>query len=371
VEVWRDRIYELQLITADGRALMLTRRRFADETIPSQQVYRVAPRGRWLAVGMREGLVLLDRAARPWPIAPDVADFRFSPDGSWLAVATRTPGELRLIDIRGDAPVTRRRVGLSNTMQLEWSAAGVVIARTAAPGEDELVLLPLDGEPRPFYRGQLSRIAAAARGWRVAAFSPQALLDFDLQNPAPPRRWLGRYVVDNAEMAADGSALLFVTSQVDASRYEGAFRVDDNGIYPLYYGAVPSLWAADEAARFVWLGDDGQMRVGDARYPTGLAGKVYGSARFRRDGPGIIGTTGDRVLAWDADGGHEQLLWRSASEKVRLIGADRYAGGLVVWQESPAPDCRDDFWRCNLLRGESGKGCATRYGECEASSRER
>jgi hypothetical protein len=355
--VRRDRTYELALIAAGAPTRLLTRMRFRGKTVPSQTVYRVAPGGRWLAFRESDRLRLLDAAAHEWELAPAFEDFRFSADGRWLAVATRTSsddtgryderraGELVFVELGGKAPVARRRFALSGMQRIEWSAAGVVVHHVRLPQgglvEDELMLVPLDGEPRSIYHGSFDRFTSAARGARVLVFTSNQILDFDLAHPdAPAKRSPGEYVIENVEMAADGSAALFV----GWTRYgpSAAFLLGREGpVRKLFSGTVSSVWSADDGARFVWRAADG-VHLGERDFPVVQpAASLYASlpsVRFRRDAPGLIAVREKQVVAWDADGKNEKVLWQPKDPAAQLLGADHFAGGLVVWQESESDE---------------------------------
>ena len=64
---------------------------------------------------------------------------------------------------------------------------------------------------------------------------------------------------------------------------------------------------------------------------------IIDSVRFRRDADGLIGVRDNHVFAWDPRRATEQLLWTEAAGGYRLIGAERFQGGLVVWREHPDP----------------------------------
>jgi hypothetical protein len=369
--VRRDRTYQLALISSDGTSRLPLRNRFPALDLRSQIVYRVSPGGRWLAVGDDDGgLRLLDGARRSFSIAEAYTDFRFSPDGRWLAVAARPrkapqPAELPwpsdelppadqllLVDLGAPVPVPRSLARLTGITYLEWSAAGVLLQRTVREryATEELTLVSLAGAQRAVHSGGFDRFASAARGYRVLVLERDGILEYDLSQP--DRFWrriadnsdVERDVLRNIEMAADGSAALYVT--VDKEKVDGnpdMFRLREH-LFLVEGTSTPrrieaqrvsSLWADDEGARFVWQ-DTAGMHLGGVTFTLARRDALT-SVRFRRDARGFVAARGREVVTWSAAGQGEAVRWRDAQPDERLIGADSYAGGLVVWTERDDP----------------------------------
>ena len=56
--------------------------------------------------------------------------------------------------------------------------------------------------------------------------------------------------------------------------------------------------------------------------------------RFLADGRFIV-AAGDQVFIWDAERDTRERLWAEVDPARRIIAADRFDGGLVVWIEAP------------------------------------
>jgi hypothetical protein len=355
--VRRDRTYELTLIGALGRARPISRiSHYLGDSVESQSVYRVAPGGRWLAFRDGDALSLMNSLGQRWQIAPAFDDFRFSADGHWLAVTTsahstsprydhRRAGELIFVELGRWWSQVRRHVAVAGLQRIEWSAAGVVVHHVRMSEqnalEDELLLVPLTGASRPLYHGlyegAFDRFASAARGTRVLVFTNRDTVELDAAQALPElRHHEGVFTIKNVEMAADGSGALVVSYPLSTSN-EYTFLFEQQAVQrALHTGSVYGVWPADEGARFVWQAPDG-IHVGARDFPlvvpTDAWAKSINSVRFRRDAAGLIAARDDDVVAWDERGGHEKVLWRVKRSDVRLIGADSFAGGVVVWQE--------------------------------------
>jgi len=364
--VRRDRTYQLALISSDGKSRLHLRTRFPEHDLRSQVIYRTSPGGRWLAFGDNDGAMRLLDAAHHWYLVADsYVDYRFSPDGRWLAVAVRsgnTPppvnfqgshdelpaDQLLLVDLSGPTPVSRSLAKLEGITYVEWSAAGVLLQRTVR-GEDELTLVSLQGAQRVVRTGPFRRFASAARGFRVLVFLDTIMLEYDLSQPD---RLLQIIETDphldqelrNVEMAADGSTTLYVMlARVPIDGKIGWFT-ERNELFLIEGTSTPrlidtndvsSLWADDAGARFVWQNKAG-MHLGGNTFAL-LHEDALTSVRFRRDAPGFVAARGRQAVTWNATGQDEVVRWSDSQTNERLIGADLYAGGLVVWIERDEP----------------------------------
>jgi hypothetical protein len=356
--VRRDRTYQLALVSSDGKSRLPLRSRFADDgDVRSQTVFRASPGGKWLAYGDDAGaLRLLDGARASFTVASSYTDFRFSPDGRWLAVAARLSvdnhaprwhplpdHELVLIDLQGPVPVSRSLAKLYGILRVEWSAAGVLVQLAEGDGP-ELILVSLSGTQRVVHRGAVQRFASAARGYRVLVFGLVTVVEYDLSQPERFSRDVAFLPSDermiNVEMTADGSATVYVMSKRVELDRDGFKLLDGDQLFlvegmsePRRIAAnlVTSLWAADDGARFVWQ-DNAGMHLGDVVFTLARRDPLV-SVRFRRDAPGFVAAVGTVVLSLDATGHDPKQLWRDPEPYESVIGADSYAGGLVVWTE--------------------------------------
>lgn len=336
----RDRIYKLSLVRPDHDPTVLAELRFDEEqTVPSQQMYRVAPGGRWLAYASRHGqLRLRDVEGHDTAVAGGFIDFRFSADGRWLAVAGRAPGDsdLILFDLSGSKPVARSLGSLPWITRIEWSADGIVVEQLRITNrlEQRLRLVSTTGEYHVVYEGGFDAFASAARGHRAIVVSFGDVREFDLAKPEQPPRVTATDLVGRidqkltyAEMSADGEQVLLATDRE-------LFAVDRNGrTRRVSAQHVTAIWPADDGGRMVWL-DDAGMHVGGADAPTRLSGR-FTSVRFRRDQPGLIGVLRGNALLWDSEGQNPRSVWRA--QDAELVGADAFAGGVVVWTATTAP----------------------------------
>jgi hypothetical protein len=328
--VRRDRIYRLTLVAPDGANVVLSELRFEPRApVPSQRVYRASPGGRWLAYESSTGaLRLRDAQGHDHGVAPAFADFRFSADGRWLAVASAPPqksdtSELLLIDLSGPTPQTRWLATLSSITRLEWSANGILVEQQHP---QRLRLVATTGAQHLVYEGDFTGFASAARGHRAVLVSPGKVRDFDLAQPAQPPRVVASERARSldlvyAEMSADGNQVLLADrSELLTLDKKGQLRQERAFV-------VSTIWPADDGARMLWVDSDG-VHLGDGTAPVRLRGD-FKSARFRRDQPGLVGALGGDAVLWDAEGQNGHVAWHAQDEEI--IGADSFAGGVVVW----------------------------------------
>jgi hypothetical protein len=375
--VRRDRTYELSLIAHGAPPRPLSSLAFAETSVPSRHIFRVAPGGQWLAFRSADGLSLMNARHQAFPLCSEFEDFRFSPDGRQLAVAKRVgsavaaedlrrPDALVIYDLTGAAPRRLRSLPIDGIAYIEWSARGVIVQHSIAPllpvqdsfkdelspkrdlsgnyrgldvrpsadplvtddaVQDELLLAPPLGAPSTIYRGAVDRFASAGRATRVVVFAREGVVDIDLAHPKAKRVSEKPGVfgfVDNIEMAADGSEVLV------ALKDEGIYAINAAGRQrPLATGRIGALWSTDEGARFVWSAADGLHLGAAGRYP--LVGPDAAAVRFRRDAPGLITIEGGQIVTRNDDGNLRAAL--SLPLTGRPVGADHFAGGLVLWLE--------------------------------------
>jgi hypothetical protein len=376
-----ERAYELVLIPPSGvPRLLASRRPGTDTVVRSEQAYVIAPDRRWLAYrGSGENLVLRapDGTERMFAHVDD-GELAFSPDGRFLAVA---PGrhsypwrkDVALIALADG--VERSLAGLGRFGSMRWSASGLVIFHGLgryhdyrseelwqwdwwsvaallnlplsyvtdygpAPApmvDDVLSLVTPDGGQRLLYRGSLYGFTAAAQSSRVVYFVRNGgifELDAADQDAEPRRIDDNRGVVESAELSPDGSHLLFAGAR--PSDWEPQTFLAETRARPRQVaGYCSGLWFARDGQAYACI-DGGRLvygRLGRAGEPAQLADAVE-SARFTDDGRLIV-VRANQVLAWDPERDTRELLWSEKDTRRRIIGADRFAGGLVLWREAP------------------------------------
>jgi hypothetical protein len=62
------------------------------------------------------------------------------------------------------------------------------------------------------------------------------------------------------------------------------------------------------------------------------------TVRFRRDRPGMLIVRGKNVLSWNPSDGSRQPLARNDDPLAKIVDADVFRGGVVVWLSRSDPD---------------------------------
>lgn len=301
----------------------------------SQQVMQVSPDGRLLAWAEPRGTgaALHLRSATEDRIVAEglLSDFRFSPDGRELALLVGD--SLRVVDLSTFA--VRVTDGLAAPRWLEHTAQGLLVLHTDAAGVDTISLVrPWRGATRVAVSpAGISRMTASSASGRVVWFEPapggtSRIWSLDFADPtAEPTRagTAAGGVVRNAEMAPDGSSFAFVTGW-------GLF-VADGGPVPRPEDAatdVHSLWYGP-GSELAWASPNGLSLLDAAGRHTLAApeGDVR-TARFRRDGAGLVFVRGATASAWDPATGRVTSLGAAAANQA-LVATDSFAGGVVLW----------------------------------------
>jgi len=389
-------------------SLLASRRAGPRQTIvAAEQELQPSADGRWLGYRGSKRDLHFRSAAGTERVITDVDPsglFTFAPDGRSVAVwgAGAWPGdELSAIDLATGA---RRSLGrFARVAALRWTGRGLIVFHRLAryfhyePFElfewdwwslsalarlpfssvasdnpyapfaasqvwdDVLSLFPAgtdrEGGPELLYRGALYGFAAAARGARVIAFARDgAILDLDAADPERPPRAIdgNRGVVDNAELSPDGARVLFVgTRKLDWEPEAYVIEPGRTTAHPLARACGRDLWFSGTGASFVCADGGGLLygpETGAPRAvspfggrPAAASAPAVASVRFQTDGRAIVATERE-VFITDLERGTREPLGHLDDGERRIISADRFDGGLVLWIEAPV-DAKRPSWR--------------------------
>ena len=374
----RESTYEIVLVPDGGGApqVLASRRYYANMKVASRLTYRVAPGGEWAAYGGADDELHLRPALGPEIVVEHVKHgFAFAPDGRsvavaltrgmrfrkvrrWMGTSQHEEDEIAVVALPDGA---RHALGTAfDVERMEWIQGGLVVAQQVRRDERqhgvdgwhwmwdrELTLFRADHEPATLFRGDLGRFTAAARGSRILYFNQAGAYEMDASRPErPPRRLdVWRDNVGNAEISADGTVALFGLQPIAYTypRPRPLFLVDGAGPRPVGEN-VGDLWFADQGRTFVFSTGE-RLFYGDG---TDLRELHFGEApkaeidsvRFRRDGRGLIGVRGNQVLAWDPEQAREAVLYTEPDAHLKIIGAEHFRGGLLLWRERPDKPAR-------------------------------
>lgn len=137
--------------------------------------------------------------------------------------------------------------------------------------------------------------------------------------------------VRNAEMSPDGQKLLFATD--DALYWaegEGERRVlaERENIHSLWFSRDGREFAFASNKRAVW------QKEGETReLPAGENAPVE-ALRFCPASPGLLVSRGQEVILWNPEANQQDVLVHLEAP-LRVIGADLFYGGIVVWAAEP------------------------------------
>jgi hypothetical protein len=375
--VLRESTYEIVLVPDGGGApqVLASRRYYQNMKVASRLTYRVAPDGDWAAYAGPDDELHLRPAQGPEIVLEHVKHgFAFAPDGRsvavaltrsstrfrtvrrWMGTSQHEEDEIAIVDLPGGA---RHALGTAFDVQrMEWIQGGLVVAQQVRRDERqhgvdgwhwmwdrELTLFRTDQEPTALFRGDFGRFTAAARGSRVLYFSRAGVYELDAWRPERPPRKLDvwRDDVGNAEISADGAIALFgLQWSYGSAKKPRVFLVDGAGPRPVG-DDLGDLWFADQGRAFVFS-SGARLFYGEG---TALRELHFGetpqteidSVRFRRDGRGLVGVRGNQVLAWDPAQGREVVrevvLYTEPDAQQKIIGAEHFRGGLLLWRERP------------------------------------
>jgi hypothetical protein len=403
-----DRVYQVLLVPPAGALRVLASRRpgTRQTVVAAEQQFQISADGQWLGYrGSKRDLHLRSAGGTERVIA-DVDPsglFAFAPDGRSVAVwgSGAWPGdELSLVDLHTGA---RQSLGrFARVAALRWSGRGLIVFHRLArffhyePFElfewdwwslsalgrlpfssvtsdnpyapfaadqvwdDVLSLLPADAGhergPELLYRGALYSFAAAARGARVIVFARNgAIVDLDASDPERPPRAIdgNRGVVDNAEMSADGTRVLFVGTRTLDWEPEAYLIDPGRAARPLARPCGGDLWFSGGEPSFVCADDGGVLygpETGAPRAAPPFGGSeakarapAVESVRLQPDGRAIV-AAGREVFITDLERGTREPLGHIDDRQRRIIAADHFDGGLVLWVEAPVGATRPS-WR--------------------------
>jgi len=317
--VRRWRAEQLTLITSDGTPVVLAAESREPGELATQDVFQVSGDGAYLAYAF--GGALHVRGADG--VERTVADYgqhsqmRFSPDGRRLAaVVGDERAHIVVMDLEsGDVhDVATLPQGVR---QLEWTRD-----RLVALSANQLVAVPLDGAPKPLLVDYgIERFAAG--GDRVVVFDRQDqathVLALDVTAPQDLHELTSvEDPVTNAALTLDGTRLAFTTQLA---------------VFESTGDAKPTAISDRFGVHSLWFARDGRLGYASTESATVLVGAR--AQRFDSDGQIAMlrfdPRTNEMLVAtqthaWDSD---KRLASPPAGHT--LLGADRFAGGVVMW----------------------------------------
>jgi hypothetical protein len=300
-----------------------------DYARPSQRRFQVSPDARVLA-HLTPGsgdLRLLYRGGSD--LAIDVApghDFRFSPDGSELVVVRKVGAQYCVdrVDVR--AKEVRPGPFLPEPRWIEHSARGILVAHASDRAGGEISLLAPGRPPEMLVRDEweIDRFAAATAGSRFVFVKGEA---WSVEGPGATPKSLGVHSVRNLELSADGR-LLGIATDTDVHLFEGDQEVKrwpTVSAHSLWFTPRGELaWASESRAACYAGGVEHALdTIGSKGYIEGL--------RVARGGTGLVVARRGEVTWWNPDLDEETTLARQEDADRLLLGADVFAGGVVMW----------------------------------------
>jgi len=339
-------IFTLRVTTARGARDLMTWPVAGGARLPSQGIYRVAPGGERLAWLDGRVLRVLDADGRERKLAEHVSMFRFAPDGKQLVFLER--GAVVLADPATGARRTLGSIDAQFFIWMEWIRGGVVVAAREKTGEartityfpvavDGAVDGAADAKPRLVARHDfhIHRVTGTPSSTRLVWFTAHGIFGGDAL-AGEPRLLDGSYNFDryllNAELAPDASEAVwtddFGLHRIDATSGRVA-TIARAPMQSLWYSADGrELAYADQSNAFVRRGDRVTRMLAHTDWGAGV-----GTARYRRDAPGLLVIRNGEALAWNPDGGARERLARATG----VVDADTFRGGMVLIVARPDP----------------------------------
>ncbi len=305
------------------------------DTVPTQRLYQVNSDARALAYSGRSdgSLQLLRRDGKETRIeGAGNQDFRFAPDGSWLALGRRVEGGWRMERIDVKSFESRVLGAIEEPIWIEFCNDGLIVLHNeASSGKRALSLLPWEREPRRLAEvGWSARFSAAKRGSRIAFFQSNEI--FELYPARPEPRSIAKLDawIQNAEMSPDGRSLALA---------------NDQGLWILEGEAEARLVPSSQDTHSVWFSPDGSALAWAsperAEWQKGTLHRVLNAGsgsieamRFVQGAMGLCVVRGNELLLWFPEEDRVEHLYRVEDDR-RLIGADLFAGGMVLWLATP------------------------------------
>jgi hypothetical protein len=319
-----------------------------EHAIPSQRRFQVSPDARVLAYTRPDtgALHVLRRDGAELVLAGvGEDDRRFSADGRTLAVVRAFAGQARVDRVHLDGMEAHLWALLPRVRWTQLCADGLVASHPTSialdlDGPSSLTLVPWEGPPRTLVKTDtmLLEFCAAAAGSRIVyTIGPYP---WSLARPgAAPRRLSGEWRrSDNMEMSPDGSRIAFVTNE-GLALVEGDAQARRFGAEPW----IHSVWFSPDGAEVAWASPEVAVwRRGseEHRLAPVPAGTRITAMRFLHGCPGLLVSRGRQVVRWRPDRNEVEEL-ATVDDGRELLGADAFAGGLVLWLgtawEKPAP----------------------------------
>lgn len=319
----------------------------------TQRGYLASPGGRFVAFAGDHGeLVLMDRAGHRIRVDNVFErDVRFSTDGRYAATVAGIDADVTVIDLKtGD----QRKLGrVREADWLEWTRDGVVVSQAGADAAHRLLsYFPLDGEMRTLARvdgAGMLRFTTARTGSRVVYFAYDAvaghtdIYEVDTAVAGHPIH-LGQVsgFVNNAEASPDGREVAITSSA-------GLYRISGSEKPRLIAGTgstIHTVWFSPDGTQLAYAFPGNATVVDlatDRSYELSSANDTLRALRFSQLGRGLVVVRGNRVLLWHPREGKTRVLASAPPNKV-ILGADRFAGGTIVWsaKDNLAPRPQSD-----------------------------
>lgn len=306
---------------------------------PSQRHFQVSADARTLAFTHTQtrNLHVLRRGADAFSLG-DVAgnEIRFAPYAAEIAVL-RNPGysSSRVIE-RVDLRRFERKIGgeVHAPQWIEYCRDGLVVLHSNVSGSSRILsLLSWQGEMRTIAETSAwtVRFTCGKASNRIVYFDGMNVFSVDSEG-SEPKKWMSEPgKVRNAEMSPDGQKLLFATD--DALYWaegEGERRVLAEG------EKVHSLWFSRDGREFAFASNKRAVwqKEGETRELPAEENAPVEALRFCPASPGLLVSRGQEVILWNPEANQQDVLVHLEAP-LRVIGADLFYGGIVVWAAEP------------------------------------
>jgi hypothetical protein len=307
------------------------------DPMPSQRRFQVSPDARVLAYVAPHGGELHVLRRDGAELVLDGAgghDLRFSPDGSTLAVSRQVSSGVSIDRVELRRMAQSPWAELRSVAWMEHCADGLVASHWDKFRGNALTLVPWKGQLRTLVEtmGTVSRFSAASAGSRVVYLVGSGAWSLDGPGADPSQLPVEGYAVSNMEMSPDGRSLAVVTTR-GIDLYEGDAAPSSLGTAR----DIHTVWFSRDGAELAWASPDlATWRRGDSTRrlaATEWEGKIA-AMRFLHAGAGLLVSRGNEVLRWSPESDQAEVLTRVEDGR-ELLGADVFAGGLVLWLGTP------------------------------------
>lgn len=317
--VRRSRAEQLTLVGNDGTPVVLAAETREPGQLATQDVFQVSADGAYLAYAFVDKLHVraADGVERTLAEYRAGSQMRFSPDGTRLAAVIGEAHERVVVMDLASGDVHEVAQLPQRIRQLEWTRD-----RLVALAGNALVTVPLEGSPATLMIDWgIDRFAAG--GDRIVVFDRQDsgthVLALDVAAPQDLHEL--RTVEDpvtNAALTRDGTRLAF-TTQVAVFEGIGDAKPtaisDRSGVHSLWFSRDGRLGYASDRSATVLDGDHAERFDSDGAI-----------AMLRFDAHSNVPLVATQTHAWGAG---KRLA--SPPPGQLLLGADRFAGGVVMW----------------------------------------